>query len=66
MSEPPKLKRCPICKGRGALRCDCWPGDCICGWDDEPCEACGGHGWYDDYDDDDDYALAAAVAGLEW
>lgn len=50
-----KATRCPICHGRGALRCDCWPGDCICGGDDEPCEGCDGHGWLhpdDTWDDD--------------
>lgn len=39
-----KSKRCTVCNGRGAIRCDCWPGDCICGWDDEPCEYCEGTG----------------------
>jgi len=42
-----KLKKCPVCHGRGSLRCDCWPADCICGWDDEPCDECGGIGWFD-------------------
>lgn len=46
------LKKCTACNGRGALHCDCWPGDCICGWDDEPCEECFGTGWIDP---DDDY-----------
>jgi len=36
-AENDREKRCPVCRGRGALRCDCWPGDCICGWDDEDC-----------------------------
>jgi len=48
------MKRCPVCRGRGALRCVCWPGDCICGWDDEPCEECAGIGWIEpdwEYDD---------------
>lgn len=50
-------KRCPVCRGRGAIRCQCWPGDCICGWDDEPCEACDGTGTLpppDDYDYSDE------------
>lgn len=47
---PPK--KCPICHGKGYLRCDCWPGDCICGYGDETCEECSGHGFIDP---DDDY-----------
>lgn len=49
MADRPRttIRRCPVCHGRGALRCDCWPGDCICGWDDEPCETCDGTGWID-------------------
>ena len=45
------------CRGRGYFRCECWPGDCICGRDDEDCEQCDGTGWlypdggYPDYDD---------------
>ena len=52
-TEHPPAKRCPICRGRGALRCDCWPGDYICGFDDEPCDNCDGTGWLypDDYED---------------
>lgn len=52
-TEHPPAKPCPICRGRGALRCDCWPGDCICGFDDEPCDNCYGTGWLypDDYED---------------
>jgi len=52
-TEHPPAKRCPICRGRGALRCDCWPGDCICGFDDEPCDNCDGTGWLypDDYEE---------------
>ena len=51
-----QLKKCQCCNGRGYHRCDCWPGDCICGWDDEPCEECGGDGViYPTYDDWDDY-----------
>ena len=49
--DAPKLKDCPICDGRGYLRCDCWPGDCICGFGDESCEECCGEGWV--YPDDD-------------
>lgn len=47
------LKDCPVCRGRGYRRCECWPGDCICGLDDIDCEECGGDGLIDisyDYD----------------
>ena len=55
MNLPHTEKRCPVCRGRGALRCECWPGDCICGWDDEPCDNCEGTGWIDtSYDDECD------------
>lgn len=37
--------KCDACNGRGYLRCDCWLGDCICGYDEEPCEECDGTGW---------------------
>lgn len=57
---PPKpATRCPACNGRGYIRCDCWPGDCICGFDDEPCDECCGTGvaGYEDYLDGlDDHA----------
>lgn len=49
MSEVAKKedrKRCPMCSGRGYLNCDCWPGDCICGYGDETCDECEGHGWF--------------------
>jgi len=49
--DNPKHLKCPMCHGRGALRCDCWPGDCICGFDDEPCENCEGEGFF--YPDED-------------
>lgn len=47
------LVECPACKGRGYRRCGCWPGDCICGLDDQDCENCGGDGWVwpDEYED---------------
>lgn len=51
-----RLTRCAACDGRGYFRCECWPGDCICGWDDQDCEDCGGEGWIDlsyDYPDYD-------------
>lgn len=51
----PELKRCPACKGRGYHLCDCWPGDCICGFGDEDCEDCRGEGWIDPTYDDEDY-----------
>lgn len=50
--QAPKLKDCPICDGTGYLSCDCWPCDCICGYGDETCEECSGHGFIDP---DDDY-----------
>ncbi len=57
MTEAPKLKRCTACDGLGYHLCECWPGDCICGWGDEACEECQGEGWidpsYDDFDGED-------------
>lgn len=46
--------KCPACKGRGETRCDCWPGDCICGQGDQECEHCHGEGWVwaEDYEED--------------
>lgn len=52
-------KKCPICRGRGYIRCDCWPGDCICGWDDEPCDNCEGTGWI--YADEEEWELLPAL-----
>ena len=50
------LVRCPACNGRGYHHCDCWPGDCICGIDDQDCDYCDGIGWIDtSYDDDADW-----------
>ena len=45
---------CIACGGRGYFNCDCWPGDCICGFGDETCDECMGEGViYDDgYEDD--------------
>ena len=57
-NPPAKPTRCKICNGKGYLRCDCWPGDCICGFGDETCEECGGEGLIfpdDDYYPDDYY-----------
>jgi hypothetical protein len=49
-----KLTKCPACSGLGFHRCDCWPGDCICGFGDETCEECAGDGYIDPgYDDID-------------
>jgi len=50
MSDGDKPTKCKACNGRGALRCDCWPADCICGWDDEPCDECEGTGWIEPWD----------------
>ncbi|SEN90137.1 hypothetical protein SAMN04489859_102143 [Paracoccus alcaliphilus] len=50
-----QLEKCPACSGRGYHHCDCWPGDCICGWGDEDCEECRGNGWIDPAYDDDPY-----------
>jgi len=44
--------KCPACDGWGYHVCDCWPGDCICGFGDETCEDCEGTGFADSYDDD--------------
>lgn len=43
MPERSSLRRCSACNGRGYTRCDCWPGDCICGFGDETCEECDAH-----------------------
>ncbi len=52
VSDP--MKKCTACSGRGYFHCECWPADCICGADYEPCEECGGDGWIDpSYDWDD-------------
>lgn len=45
--------RCQSCSGRGYHPCGCWPGDCLCGWDDEECEDCGGTGF--ERDEDEEY-----------
>lgn len=51
-----KLTRCAACSGLGYFRCECWPGDCICGQDEETCWECDGEGWidpsYGGFDDD--------------
>lgn len=49
-----KLKKCLACNGRGYFRCDCWPGDCICGQHEETCWECEGDGWIDPSFDDFD------------
>lgn len=47
------IKICPVCHGKGYLRCDCWPGDCICAYGDEDCDECRGEGVIDTtYEDD--------------
>lgn len=48
-----RLTSCTACDGRGYFRCACWPGDCICGWDDQDCEECGGEGIIDNFYADD-------------
>lgn len=52
MGDGRETKKCPVCHGRGYRRCQCWPGDCICGEDDKDCEYCDGDGivWVDDDD----------------
>lgn len=52
-----KLTKCPACSGLGFHRCDCWPGDCICGFGDETCEECGGEGIIDPSYDDDEFNM---------
>lgn len=51
-----RLTKCPACDGLGYFRCDCWPGDCICGQDEDTCWECEGDGWidpsYDDFEGD--------------
>lgn len=42
-----RLTKCHVCSGRGYFRCACWPGDCICGQDEETCWECQGEGWID-------------------
>lgn len=45
-------EKCPVCNGRGYIRCECWPADCICGFDDEYCDWCQGTG-DGDFDEDE-------------
>ena len=40
-----ETKRCVVCNGRGYHLCECWPGDCICGFGDQTCEECMGEGF---------------------
>lgn len=48
-----RLTKCSACGGLGYFRCDCWPGDCICGQDEDTCWECEGEGLIDPaYDDD--------------
>ena len=68
MGDARETKKCPCCNGRGYHRCDCWPGDCICGWGDETCEECCGDGviyddGYDDYHYSDPLAPPATPTG---
>lgn len=35
---------CHFCHGWGYIPCNCYPGDCICGYGDEECEYCDGTG----------------------
>lgn len=44
-------RRCPVCHGRGYIRCECWPADCICGIDDEECDFCDGTGEFEEWED---------------
>jgi hypothetical protein len=50
-----RLSKCPACDGRGYFRCGCWPGDCICGQDDQDCDECGGEGIIDNFYAEDFY-----------
>lgn len=56
MSEQSTERKCPACHGRGYIRCECWPGDCICGFGDETCAECNGEGviYGVIYDEDDE------------
>lgn len=55
---PDRFTKCKACNGRGYFRCECWPGDCICGQDEETCWECAGDGvidnFYDDYYPDEE------------
>jgi hypothetical protein len=63
-----RLTKCPACDGRGYFRCDCWPGDCICGQDEDTCWECEGDGWIDlsyDYFEGDDEMPATPAPPAE-
>lgn len=47
-----RLTKCVACDGRGYFRCECWPGDCICGQDEDTCFECDGEGIIDHFFDD--------------
>jgi hypothetical protein len=44
-----QLIKCTACDGRGYYRCECWPGDCICGQDEDTCLECDGEGVIDPF-----------------
>lgn len=58
--QQPASTECPCCDGEGYIRCDCWPGDCICGYGDETCEECCGMGHIDPDDDYGDHLYEQA------
>lgn len=66
MTEADDLARCKACNGRGYFYCECWPGDCICGKDEEVCWNCDGDGYvsprYDEFENDLPYQCDACSA----
>ncbi len=60
-----ETERCPVCQGRGYIHCECWPADCICGWGNEDCEYCHGHGEVETCSHDEWFEVDESLKGQQ-